>query len=151
MPDPFAILTANRPPRPEHSARPHLWSLIVVVLMLMIVAITVLGPGTQPAASPSPSASETREPRVYTVIYRYGVYSPTNLRIQVGDTVRFRNDGTSPIRIVADTQPGQTIPEFDSVGPVQPGGMFSSTFANAGTFSYHTSGKDNETGTIIVR
>lgn len=151
MSDPFAILTANRPPRSEHVMQPHLWSLIVAVLILLIVAITVLGPGTQPAASPSPSVNETREPRVYTVSYRYGVYSPTNLRIHAGDTVRFRNDGSSSVRIVADPQPGQGIPEFDSVGPVQAGGMFSFTFANAGTFSYHTSGKDNESGTIIVR
>ncbi|HUO75784.1 MAG TPA: hypothetical protein VMU12_02630 [Candidatus Paceibacterota bacterium] len=150
MTDPFVILTSSRSPEPQ-SNRPHLWSLIVAVLVLLVTAILVLGPGTQMTPLPAPSDTVVREARTYTVSYRFGVYSPTNLRIHVGDTVRFRNDGSLPIRITADPVPGTTLPEFDSVGSVTAGNVFSYVFANAGTFSYHTVGKVNETGTIIVR
>ncbi|HTP56823.1 MAG TPA: hypothetical protein VMJ72_00905 [Candidatus Paceibacterota bacterium] len=151
MPEPFAILAASRSAEPPRAGRPHLWPLIIAVLFLMIVAIIVLGPGPQSAPAPMPSDTATHEPRVYVVSYRFGVYSPTNLRIHAGDTVRFRNDGSVAVRVIADTGPGQSIPEFDSVGPIQPGSMFSYTFANIGTFGYHTSGRDSEIGTIIVR
>lgn len=150
MTDPFAILTSSRTPTPP-PARPHLWSLIVAVLVLLVAAILVLGPGSQVPTGPMPSDTVIREARIYTVFYRFGVYSPTNLRIHTGDTVRFRNDSSQAIRVVADVLPGASAPEFDSVGAVPTGGMFSFTFANTGTFSYHTDGKENEIGTIIVR
>lgn len=151
MTDPFAILASSPSPRPQPAARPHLWSLIVAVLVLLVAAILVFGPGPQGTVQPTPDGTQVRDARIYTVFYRFGVYSPTNLRIHAGDTVRFRNDGSVPIRVTADTLPGATVPEFDSVGVVPSGGMFSFTFANTGTFSYHTAGKENETGTIIVR
>ena len=150
MTDPFAILTASSSSRPEPS-RPHMWSLIIAVLLLLIAAILVLGPGPRVAPVPQPTGTVAREPRTYTVFYRFGVYSPTNLRIHTGDTVRFRNDGSLPIRIASDPMPTSAVPEFDSVTAVPTGGIFSFTFANTGIFGYHTVGKENETGTIIVR
>ena len=150
MTDPFAILTASSSSRPE-SSRPHMWPLIIAVLLLLIAAIVVLGPGTRMTPVLVPTGTVLRESRTYTVFYRFGVYSPTNLRIHIGDTVRFRNDGSLPIRIAADPLPTSAVPEFDSVGFVQAGDTFSYTFANAGIFGYHTAGKENETGTIIVR
>ena len=149
--DYFATLTASRTPVPEPQ-RPHLWALILIVLVLMVLAVLVLNPGTggEPVA-PLPSASNLPPPRMYTVSYRSKVFSPTNLRIRVGDSVRFRNDSTMAIRIVADPSGGRTTPEFDSVGKVHAGGDFSHTFATAGVFAYHNEQDGTEAGVIIVR
>lgn len=149
--DPFAILVASRSGA-SHPQRPHLWALILLVLALIVVAVLVLKPAaTDPALAPSPSASAFPQARIYTVTYRYGVFSPTNLRIRTGDTVRFRNDGAEPIRIVADPSGGRSVPEFDSIGRVQPGGYFSYTFATAGVFAYHNEQDGTEAGVIMVR
>lgn len=141
--DPFAILTANRAPEPDRQATPHLWALILAFMVLLAVAVSLLGP--QGEATPSPAATSTpeREARTYTVAFRSGVFSPTNLRIHVGDTVVFRNDGTLPVRVIGDG--------FDSVTAIAPGETFSYTFATAGVFGYHTYADENQTGGIIVR
>lgn len=127
------------------------WLLIVLVLVLLAFAVSMF---RQPAVSdtsgnigstagPTP---DIRQPRVYTVSYRNGVFSPTNLRIHAGDTVRFKNEGIFPIRIVGDDLVG-----FDSVGDVPQGSFFAFTFAAKGIFSYHNYKSSNETATIMVR
>ena len=149
--NPIAILTASRSHDPE-PGRPHLWPLILVALMLMAAAVIYFG-GRQsmPVANPTPSGTADREARVYTVSYRFGVFSPTNLRIHAGDTVRFRNDSSTLIRIVAQLQPGEHAPEFDSVGDIQPGSYFSYTFSRVGVFVYINNADERQTGVIIVR
>jgi plastocyanin len=151
MEDFSAILATRRAPDPEHHARPLIWALILGVLLLMAVAVSALGPEAPAQASPTLSATPSRESRIYTVTYRFGVFSPTNLRVHVGDTVRFRNDSSGAIRIIADVLPGKRVPEFDSVGPVQPDGYFSYTFATAGGFGYHNEADPNQAGVVIVR
>ncbi|HXK36851.1 MAG TPA: hypothetical protein VJ553_04700 [Candidatus Paceibacterota bacterium] len=148
--DLFATLISTRSSQPRPLGRPHLWALIVVVLTLLIVSVQFLG-SIEPIV-PTETPAETERPaRVYTVSYRFGVFSPTNLRIRAGDTVRFKNEGTLPIRVVAATLPGRTVPEFDSVGPVALGSYFSYTFANIGIFAYANADEPDESGTIMVR
>lgn len=120
--------------------------------MLMLVAggaVKTLGKPSDLASKIStPLPEESREPRFYTVTYKSGVFSPTNLRIHAGDTVRFKNDSFFGIRIVAD--PHQ-LPGLDSVGDIPQGSYFSYTFGEKGIFDYHN-GKDAEQqGTIMVR
>lgn len=149
--DSLAILTANRTSRPEPHGRPHLWALILLALGLLVVAVLKLSPA--PTVPPGGEATPTpeREARIYTVTYRFGVFSPTNLRIRAGDTVRFRNDSNSAVRIVADPLPGRRLPEFDSIGEVQPGSYFSYTFSSTGTFAYRSQAHADQAGVVIVR
>lgn len=103
--------------------------------------------------NPIPSQiTNARQPRVYTVFYGLGVFSPTNIRIHVGDSIRFQNDSDRPIRIESDY--ANDIPDlvgFDSVGDVQPHGVFTYTFSKAGIFGYHNTKNTNEEGVVIVR
>lgn len=126
------------------------WVLIILVLMLLGLAVTLLGKSDNTGAtSPTPiepTPIESRQPRIYTVSYRSGVFSPTNLRIHAGDTVRFKNEGLFGIRIVS-----QDIVGFDSIGDIPQGSYFSFTFAARGIFEYHNQKNTKETGTIIVR
>jgi len=126
------------------------WVLIIVMLVLSAGAVRMLG-GTPDGLSsqiPTLTPEAEREPRFYTVTYKSGVFSPTNLRIHAGDTVRFKNDGFFGIRIMTDNN---QLPGFDSIGSIPQGSYFSYTFAEKGIFGYHSEEDPEEQGTIIVR
>ena len=136
---------------PTLNAPGLIWLLIVVLLVLMGLAVSILGGsqglgGAVPAISEEPTPTETRQPRIYTVSYKNGVFSPTNLRIHAGDTVRFKNESLFSLRILSDSYLG-----FDSVGEIPQGSFFSFTFAAKGIFDYHNNSNAEEKGTIIVR
>lgn len=127
------------------------WLLIVLVLVLLAFSVSMFRKPIAPSTSGNIGSSleptpDVRQPRVYTVSYRNGVFSPTNLRIHAGDTVRFKNESIFPTRIVGDDLVG-----FDSVGDVPQGSFFAFTFAARGIFSYHNEKNPDEMATIIVR
>ncbi|OGN13426.1 MAG: hypothetical protein A3J47_01575 [Candidatus Yanofskybacteria bacterium RIFCSPHIGHO2_02_FULL_43_22] len=132
------------------------WLLIVLVLVLLAFSVNMLKqpvasdtsglPGQGNIGSSAGSTPDSRQPRIYTVAYRSGVFSPTNLRIHAGDTVRFKNESIFPIKIVGDDLVG-----FDSIGDVPQGSFFAFTFAARGIFSYHNEKSPDESATIIVR
>lgn len=95
------------------------------------------------------SQNNNRQSRVYTVFYNTGVFSPTNLRIHIGDTVKFQNDGGQPIHISPD-EPNNPV-GFDSIGDVPPRSSFAYTFSKQGVFGYYNSLNKGERGTVIVR
>lgn len=132
------------------------WILIIIVLILLAGSILLLNKPSSgpPTEEPTPTASETpdREPRIYTVTYKAGFFSPTNLRIHAGDTVRFRNDHFAGLRIITDPHPQHSqLMELDSVGDIPSGGDFPFTFERSGIFGYHNENRPSEGGTIIVR
>jgi len=107
---------------------------------------------TEGTISTSPTQTLGRQSRMYVVSYKGSVFSPTNLRIHAGDTVRFYNDSFFPIHIVSDVNYTQEdFAGFDSVGDIPPGSSFSFTFTVKGTFGYNNGKNVNEAGTIIVR
>lgn len=136
------------------------WFLIVLVLILSGFSIGFLNKDRSgdssnlPDQTPRllPTIIEARQPRIYTVSYRNGVFSPTNLRIRSGDTVRFKNEGFLPIRVASDPHPDHNnLVGFDSIGDIPQGSFFSFTFAAKGIFGYHSDRDTNKNGTIIVR
>jgi plastocyanin len=129
------------------------WVLIVVVLLMLGVSVKMFSKPLDPVSNiPTTTPEDIREPRIYTVSYKGGVFSPTNLRIHSGDTVRFKNDSFFGIRIVSDPLPvGSAFSGFDSIGDVPQGSYFSYTLSEKGIFSYHNYDKVQEQGTIIVR
>jgi len=142
---------ASRPPfRTAHA--PGISWLIVILLMILLAFAVIHFGNRQPAISPTPTAigddttTPIVQPRIYTISYDSGVFSPTNLRIHAGDTVRFKNESIFPIRISSEDLVG-----FDSIGDVPQGSYFSFTFAARGTFSYLNNHNSGQTGTIIVR
>jgi len=127
------------------------WLLIVLVLVLLVFSVSIFRQPVIPDTSGNIGSSvgptpDARQPRVYSVSYKSGVFSPTNLRIHAGDTVRFKNEGIFPIRIVGDDLVG-----FDSIGDVPQGSFFAFTFAARGIFSYYNDKNSDESATIIVR
>ena len=129
------------------------WIMIITLLLLLAGSVKILGRSEDLVSKiPTPTPTESREPRFYTVSYKSGVFSPTNLRIRAGDTVRFKNDSFFSIRVVSDPLVGGSkIPLFDSVGDIPQGSYFSYTFAEKGIFGYHNDKDSEEQGSIIVR
>lgn len=135
--------------------KPMLWLLIILVLIGFAAAATYLGRESRELAkglSVANNGSLRKQVRTYTVYYDFSVFSPTNIRIHVGDSVKFQNDSNRPIRIVSDFEDvGQRLLDFDSGGEILPGDSFSFTFTKEGVFGYHNIKNENEKGTVIVR
>lgn len=152
MDDPEVQLASAKERQPFSTEHGPGISWLVVIILLVLLAFAVMHFGrlqpAAPAVSPTSSDETTPivQPRIYTISYDSGVFSPTNLRIHAGDTVRFKNDSIFPIRIVSDDLVG-----FDSIGDIPQGSYFSFTFAARGTFSYRNNHNSNQMGTIIVR
>ena len=129
------------------------WMLIILTLVLFGLAVSMFGKSQGPSVDfPMPTETvptEIKPSRIYTISYKGGVFSPTNLRIHAGDTVRFKNEGIFPIRIISG--PDSSLIGFDSIGDIPQGSYFSFTFAAKGIFDYHSDRNTKETGTIIVR
>lgn len=135
--------------------RVTIWLLIILVLIVFAAAVTYFSrnnPELKAGLNPIPTPTPTRIARVYTIFYQLGIFSPTNLRIHVGDSVKFQNDGKESIHVISDSSGGTLdLPGFDSVGDIQPNGAFTYTFIEAGIFGYHNVKNTDETGTVIVR
>lgn len=151
--DPIANFISARTRKEPHSPV-NFWLLIILALGLLAIAVAYFGDSNVVDESSARLGDQTEDKpqsRVYTVTYRFGVFSPTNLRIKVGDTVTFRNTDSGSIRITANPDPQGGRPEFDSVGQVPPNSSFSYTFISEGVFAYHNSANERQAGVIIVR
>lgn len=128
------------------------WIFIILILGLFVASVMFFTQGQKFETADRDSTLSTlnqlgeHDSRIYTVTYRNGVFSPTNLRIHLGDTVRFKNDDLFSIRIISESLPG-----FDSVGIIPRGGVFSYTFSSRGIFQYYNERNSDEAGAVIVR
>lgn len=133
-----------------------LWLFIILVLTGFAWAVLYFGRNNPSLANNGQAVSSrqtsARQPRTYTVFYGLGVFSPTNIRVHVGDSIRFQNDSNTVIRVVSDSINGVLdLAGFDSVGEIPPDSVFSYTFSQAGIFGYHNAKNISEEGTVIVR
>lgn len=131
------------------------WILIVLLLILLSLAVLYFGKSGHPqqaVASKTNSQFTPRPPRTYSVFYSGGVFSPTNLRIHSGDTVKFQNNGFSAIKIAPNSEKDQENGVgFENIGEIQTKNSFSYTFSTSGIFNYHNEKNPNEAGAIIIR
>ena len=155
---------------------------MVKIISLTIIAIVLVGvavflysgdtvqaptPTSTPTSTPTPTTDETPTPTVSgaTVIYSDSGYSPSNIRVNKGDTVVFRNTGTkmmwtaSAVHPTHKTYPGSNIafcgtPQstgaFDACKGYGLGESWEFKFNEQGTWKYHNHMQANHTGTIIV-
>jgi len=127
------------------------WLLIVVLLIVFSIAVMFFNRNNGYDLSSvgnliDDNKQNKQDSRIYSVTYRNGTFSPTNIRIRSGDTVRIENNGLFSIHIISDDLTG-----FDSLGDIPPSGVFTFTFSKEGIFSYYNYKSIEETGTVIVR
>lgn len=139
----------------EHFFSGIVWLIIALLLLGLALAVTYFGKGSsQPATDNSVLSSRVnvRPAREYVVFYKAGVFGPTNIRIHVGDSVRFENDSVAGIRIVSDGVSGKLdLPGFDSKTNIQANDGFTFKFPKVGIFGYHNMNNPDEGGSVIVR
>jgi plastocyanin len=70
-------------------------------------------------------------------------FRPSMVFVHSGDTVEWYNEGAAPHTVTSDSG------AFDS-GVISPGGEYSETFANPGTYTYHCEIHPNMQGTVLV-
>src|SRR6266545_3101730 len=105
--------------------------ILALVSLIALFALT-------PLAGAAPRAAETK-----TVTIKDFEFAPKELTINVGDTVKWENDGPSTHSATS------TNGVFDS-GAIAAGEDFSFTFTTAGTFNYACKFHDIMQGTITV-
>ncbi|MGD0977422.1 MAG: hypothetical protein ABR875_04000 [Minisyncoccia bacterium] len=144
-------------PTDENELQPNgkIWFLVILVALVFAGALYYFGKNQgvndyQQALVTNSISS--RQPRVYTVYYNTGVFSPTNIRIYVGDSVKFENDSSDPMHVTTDVN--NDIPDlagFDSTSNIPSKSSFVFTFTTAGSFGYHNELNKAERGMVIVR
>jgi len=130
------------------------WIITVVLLFFFTGAVIFFKDRNNQSANLDDIVSRTGN--VYTVYYANfnssGVFSPTNLSINLGDTVSFQNDGKWPIRIVSESSNAYlNLEGFDSMEDVMPKNSFVFTFTQKGVFEYHNEYIPDQKGTIMVK
>lgn len=79
-------------------------------------------------------------------------FEPRSVEVAAGDTVVFENTGQKAHWPASDDHPTHTLyPEFDPLGPVEPGTDWSFTFDKLGTWKYHDHQSPYLKGEVIVR
>ncbi|MEK7567822.1 MAG: hypothetical protein AAB513_02795 [Patescibacteria group bacterium] len=102
--------------------------------------------------APKPSTSNTVTPNTktdYTINYYSSGFSPSNLTIKTGQSVRFINQAGASMYVMA-TPSGSGFSEFDQGKSVGKGGYYDFTFNRKGTFIYYNNNKKTDTAAITV-
>lgn len=142
------------PERQEHFFSSISWLLIALMLLLLGLAVSFFR-GNETVVQTSPSSTIKPTPRAnreYVVFYKAGVFGPTNIRIHVGDSVRFQNLDSIPLRILSAGGPRKPeLAGFDSRVDIPPNGEYAYTFLKIGIFGYFNLNNPDENGSVTVR
>lgn len=98
---------------------------------------------------PEPN-SDSAEARV--VSYTASGFEPSELTINLGESVRWVNQGDKLMWVASDNHPThRLLPEFDDKRAVGSGAFYEFTFTDLGQWDYHNHVSASDTGTIIVK
>lgn len=91
--------------------------------------------------------------KVVEVDYDGSKFTPSTVTINAGDTVAFKNTGSSAsVWPASDPHPTHTdYPGFDALKGIAPGGTYSFTFTKTGSWGYHNHLNPAQQGTIVVQ
>ena len=105
-------------------------------------------------------------PKAHEVVYTDAGYSPSTLTVKMGDTVRFKNDGsraTWPASAMHPTHmiysgtslqqhcPDNENDDFDACKNIDPGQSWDFTFKKTGEWAYHDHSNVGFFGKVIVQ
>jgi plastocyanin len=111
------------------------------------------GGGSSSGGTPATGGgTTTNTAKTYTITYSNNCYSPADLTIKFGDTIKFVNSTSNKnMWPASDDHPSHTIyPEFDPERDIAPGSSWSFMFGKTGTWDYHDHVKPSCGGTITV-
>lgn len=148
------------------------------VIAIVVIALVALGAYfllSNQATAPEQTLSGPIQPYpedsgmkpVNTILYSAEGFSPLEVSIKVGDTVRFVNNSGSGMWVGADEHPTHTDYDgtskndhcvdgtptggaFDMCRQIPSGESWSFTFTKAGTFDYHNHARAQHGGSVTV-
>lgn len=104
-------------------------------------------PETPPAST---APTEKPAPKTHDVAIQNFAFAPPELKIKVGDSVKFTQKDSVAHTVDTDPHPDHTqLPGFVS-GSLSQGQSYTHAFTKAGTFTYHCSPHPSMKGKIIV-
>ena len=106
---------------------------------------SLLNPGSTANGTPTKHVKATHTPPApNSISVTQKGFIPDSLTVKVGTTVTWTNAGSTAQSVTSDA-----AGMFDS-GPLNTGAVFTFTFAQPGTFTYHSANTTTLTGKIIV-
>lgn len=113
-----------------------------------VIASISSEPTSTPLVTSIPTASSVA---THDITFTGQTFTPRSLTIKKGDTVRFLNNGSRSIWVASDPHPIHTkYRDFDANRGYTPSEIYSFTFTQAGTWSYHDHLNSSQTGTVTV-
>lgn len=96
-------------------------------------------PPTKPAPKIVPEDTKPKpKPKLHVVFVKDDHFDPRIITINIGDTVRWINNGTKLYWPSADPHPTHSaLPEFDPLADLSPGESYDFTFTQVGVIPYH--------------
>ena len=125
-------------------SRPRLRPLLALFAALLALAGCGAARENQ---RPSGAQGAERAKADITIDMRNIQFLPKSARVEVGDTVLWKNSDSVAHTVTKQSGPG---PKFDS-GTIAPGGTFTYTFKRPGKIDYLCTIHPNQTGTLTVK
>jgi manganese oxidase len=127
-----------------------LFRILTPLFILSLMLVTACGEGsTDPGHNGhSNNGNEVGEPGPNEVYMVGQTFTPGTLEVEIGTTVRWENH-SSEVHTVTSGSGGSADGIFDS-GDIAPGGSFTYTFNETGTFDYFCIPHPNMTATVEV-
>lgn len=96
-------------------------------------------------------SATTQSAKTVTIEYTDSGFSPANVTVNKGDTVRFVNNSSSAFWPASAPHPIHTdLPSFDAKRNIAVGGSYSYTFNDKGAWGYHNHLKSTSFGKVTV-
>lgn len=103
------------------------------------------------SSSTAASSSSTTDVSAAVVTYSDNGFSPVTVNAKVGQKVVFKNTSSSGIQIQSDPHPIHNLYPQLNIGAIAAGASGSTTFAKAGTYTYHNHLNPSQKGTVVVK
>jgi plastocyanin len=126
----------------------------VAASVLLLSACSAYKPtttGSPNSGAGAPSSTTTSDVSAAVVTYSDSGFSPATVNAKVGQKVVFKNMSSNAVQVNSDPHPVHSLYPELNIGMVAAGSEGSTTFAKAGTYTYHNHLNASQVGTIVVQ
>lgn len=137
---------------------------IIIIIIILAVGFLLLRDGTQPDSPNGDSDGQAQitdnevgdtvldtTAEIIVVTYSDSGFSPKEIEVSQGQTVRFVNESSGNMWVASDVHPTHEImSEFDDKKSIGEGENYEFTFTKAGKWNYHNHVKPSAVGTVTV-
>lgn len=119
-------------------------AVIVIVAILIVVAIGLAVSYKKKSTTNNNSTASSNIQTVTTVTYNGKSFVPADISINLGTTITFVNNSSTPVQVASDDA------GFNSGKSIGKGESYSFTFHSKGNFTYKNTLSTGQTGKVTV-